>query len=66
MLAPNINKAKGIDLIRKVSALIEYHFKIDPDSLTDLQFSEKWQRLKFALDFEDRRVSTDGKKEIHL
>lgn len=65
-LSPAIKTGKDLELLRKVSALIRYHFKIDPDKLTDIEFSEMWQQLKYALHFESKRLSGDGKTDIHL
>jgi len=54
-------------VLRKISALLEYHFKIDPDKLTDEEFSEKWQRLKWVLAFESERFSLkDGQNTLTL
>jgi hypothetical protein len=48
-------------MLRKVDALLRFHFKVDPDTLSVYQYAELWQQLKFALDFEGRRFNNDGK-----
>ena len=60
-LCPAINAKKGKDLLRKASALIRFHFKINPENLSDAEFSELWQELRFALDFESRRYDSNTK-----
>lgn len=47
--------------MRKVDALLRFHFKVDPDTLSLEQYSELWQQLKFALEFESRRYNNDNK-----
>jgi len=49
-----------------VSALLSYHLKIDVDKLTDQEFSQKWQELKFAWDFENRRANAKPDQLIEL
>jgi hypothetical protein len=49
-----------------VSALIAYHLKIDPDKLSDLEFSKKWQELKFAWEFENKRANAKADEKIEL
>jgi hypothetical protein len=38
-----------------MSALIRFHFKIDPDPLDDYQFARLWNDLKYCLDYEAKR-----------
>ena len=59
-LAPPIARKEGKDLLRKANALLRYHFKIDPEYLSDEQFAERWQELKWALEFETLRHSEEG------
>lgn len=62
-----ITKKPGKDVLRKVNALLRYHFKIDPEELTDEQYSERWQELKWAIDFESKRFSLkDGQNTLKL
>ena len=61
-----INTGKNKDLFRKANALIRFHFKIDPDKLSDAEFSEIWQQLVFALDFESRRYTSGDTNKLHL
>ena len=57
----------GKDLLRKANALLRFHFKIEPEQLTDEQYSERWQELKFALHFESKRFNLkDGKNTLQL
>lgn len=66
-LAPPINKKAGLDILRKINALLRFHFKVQPELLTDTEYSALWQELKFALDFESRRNSaTDNNQKIEL
>lgn len=65
-LANPISTKAGEHLIRKVSSLIQFHFKTDPDKLTDYEFSEYWRRLQYALWFEDKRMTADGGKTFDL
>jgi hypothetical protein len=52
---------KGVDLIRKVNALLRYHFKINPDELTDDEWCERYQELKWVLKFEFKRLGPENK-----
>lgn len=62
-----INVKPGKDLLRKANALLRFHFKIEPEQLTDEQYSERWQELKFALHFESKRFNLkDGKNTLQL
>ena len=47
------------DEIRKMSALIRFHFKINPDDLSDSDFSRTWNDLRYCLDFENKRNALD-------
>jgi hypothetical protein len=38
-----------MDTIRKINALLQYHFKIDPDSLNEQQWAMKANELKWVL-----------------
>jgi hypothetical protein len=55
-----IARLEGRDILRKANALLRYHFKIEPEQLTDEQFSERWQELKWVLEFENQRYSDEG------
>lgn len=58
---------KGKDLPRKISALLRFHFKVNPDDLTDSEYSELWQQLQWVLNFESRRNSADSSnQQIHI
>jgi len=47
--------------IRKISALLRYYFKIDPDTLDDDMFAKMWNDLKYCLKIEaDRYQMTAG------
>jgi hypothetical protein len=48
-------------LIRKINALLQYHYKIDPAALTDEEWCTKWKELKWVLDFENKRLSENNK-----
>ena len=50
-----ISDQDGADELRKMSALIRFHFKIDPDTLSDNAFAKLWGDLRFCLDFENKR-----------
>ena len=52
-----INKADGYDETRKMSALIRFHLGIDASNLSDFEFAKIWNDLKFALNFENERMS---------
>lgn len=66
-IAKPVASKAGKQILRKASALLEYHFKIDPDKLTDEEFSEKWQRLRWVLDFESQRFSlSEDQKTIKI
>jgi hypothetical protein len=66
-ISPPIAKKQGKDVLRKVNGLIRYHFHVDPDQLSDEQYSEHWQQLKWVLDFESKRFSLkDGQNSIKL
>ena len=54
-----INNEEGADEIRKMSALIRFHFKINPDDLSDSDFSRTWNDLRYCLDFENKRNALD-------
>ena len=54
-------------MLRKVNSLLRLHYKIDPEQLTDEQYSERWQELKWALDFESKRFSLkEGQNSLKL
>jgi hypothetical protein len=38
-----------------MSALIRFHFKIDPDQLNDYDFAKLWNDLKYCLEHEAKR-----------
>lgn len=66
-LSPPIDTKPGRHFLRKVDALLRFHFKIEPTGLSDQQYSELWAQLKFALDFESRRNSAnDNGEKIYL
>lgn len=51
----------GEDILRKINGLLSYHFHItNPEKLTDEEYSEKWQQLKWVLAFEARRFSGES------
>lgn len=50
-----INRKDKKDELRKIDALIRFHFKIDPDKLTDNKWAELWQQLQYALEQENQR-----------
>jgi hypothetical protein len=56
-IAKPISSKQGDQILRKANALIRFHLKIDPDELTEEKFSEVWQGLRFALEFESKRHS---------
>ena len=45
-----------IEETRKMSALIRYHFKINPDQLSDFEFAKLWNDLEFVLQYENKRM----------
>ena len=61
-----ISSKKGNDILRKANALIRFHLKIDPDVLTEEKFSEVWQGLRYALDFESKRHSLKEGESLKL
>jgi len=66
-ISPPIATATGKDLLRKANALLRFHFKVDPEQLSDEQFSELWQQLKWALHFESKRFNLkDGKNTLQI
>ena len=53
----------GKDLIRKIGALLSYHFKIPfPEELEDAVFWDKWNQLQWVLWFENKRTNSNGEK----
>lgn len=40
-----------------MEALLRFHFKIDPDELSDEDFAMRWGELLFALDHEAKRTT---------
>ena len=40
---------------------MRYHLKINPDLLTDEEWSERYQELKWVLDFEYKRLNPEVK-----
>jgi hypothetical protein len=55
---------KGEDLIRKINAMLRYHFKIDPDLLDDEDWLLRWRELQWVLNFEKERVDSKDNLEI--
>jgi hypothetical protein len=53
-------------MLRKVNGLLRFHFKVDPDQLTDEEYSEQWQQLKWTLDFESRRFSVKEGESLRI
>lgn len=57
----------GFDFIRKVNALLSYHFKIPfPEELEDPVFWNKWQQLKWVLYFENKRLNAKEGESVEL
>lgn len=42
--------------IRRINALLRFHFKINPDDLDDDDWAQAWGDLKFALEQEAKRT----------
>jgi hypothetical protein len=38
--------------LRKISALIRFYFKEDPDKLSDEEWAKRWNDLTYALSFD--------------
>jgi hypothetical protein len=55
---------QGADLIRKINGLLQYHYKIDPNTLSDDEWCWKWKELKWVLSFETKRI--DAKDNLIL
>lgn len=43
------------DEVRKINALLRYHFKIEPEKLNDRDWLARWAELKYILEFERKR-----------
>jgi hypothetical protein len=43
-----------------MSALIRFHFKVDPDKLSDREFCRLWGDLKYCLKVEADRFNISG------
>lgn len=49
-------KVAGAHEVAKVEAMIRFHFKVDPTTLTDDELGRLWGDLKFALEEEKMRT----------
>lgn len=38
-----------MDHLRKMNAMLRFHFKIDPDALSDEEFAMRWHELVWIL-----------------
>ena len=46
--------------IRKINALLRFHFKMDPDLLSDEEWAISWEDLKWALENEAKRTNQNN------
>jgi hypothetical protein len=46
--------------------LIRFHFGADPDEMTDEQFAERWQELRWVLAFESKRFSLKDEETLEI
>lgn len=51
----SISRVSGEDEFKKINAQLRYHFKIDPDLLSDEDWLKRWDELKFAIEEESKR-----------
>lgn len=51
----SISNDDNEDEVKKVNALLRFYFKIDPSELSDEDWFNRWDELKFALKFEGNR-----------
>jgi hypothetical protein len=40
--------------MEQINALLAFYLKINPDTLDDEEWSMAWQRLKYALEYENK------------
>ena len=44
-----LDEREQADELRKMNALLRYHFKLDPDELDDNEFAMRWNELDWIL-----------------